>query len=177
MLTLDFERCWWRVVLSSIVSSALLNNTAIVSILLGPLRSITHHPARRLILPMTYAVSMGGMLTLVGTSTNLIVNSMMIEAGLPGFHLMDFFPVGVCVAIVGIIWLWWRRDQLPATPLSTESVEHYLVEGRIQSDSPLIGKTIAQAGLRHLQRLFLVEIVRSGEKNLSCTTTCSIGGR
>ncbi|MEZ6937124.1 MULTISPECIES: SLC13 family permease [Aeromonas] len=164
MLTLNFERCWWRVMLSSIASSALLNNTAIVSILLGPLRSVTHHPARRLILPMTYAVSMGGMLTLVGTSTNLIVNSMMIEAGLPGFHLTDFFPVGVAVAIVGIIWLWWRREQLPAAPLNAESVEHYLVEGRIEPDSSLIGKTIAQAGLRHLQRLFLVEIVRSGEK-------------
>ncbi|MGU5531906.1 SLC13 family permease [Aeromonas caviae] len=164
MLTIDFERCWWRVMLSSIASSALLNNTAIVSIMLGPLRSVNHHPARRLLLPMTYAVSMGGMLTLVGTSTNLIVNSMIMEAGLPGLHLLDFLPVGTAVVVVGIFWLWCRRYQLSAHPLSSESVEHYLVEGRLEPASPLVGKTVAQAGLRHLQRLFLVEIVRAGEK-------------
>lgn len=164
MLTLDFERCWWRVMLSCIASSALLNNTAIVSIMLGPLRSVTHHPARRLILPMTYVVSIGGMLTLVGTSTNLIVNSMIMEAGLPSLHLLDFFPVGALVAVVAILWLWCCRYQLPAHPLISESIEHYLVEARLEPDSPLVGKTVAQAGLRHLQRLFLIEIVRAGEK-------------
>ncbi|HEH9440956.1 TPA: SLC13 family permease [Aeromonas sobria] len=164
MLTMDFERCWWRVMLSCIASSAVLNNTAIVSIMLGPLRSVTHHPARRLILPMTYAVSIGGMLTLVGTSTNLIVNSMIIDAGLPSLHLFDFLPVGTAVAVVGILWLWCRRYQLSGHPLTSESIEHYLVECRLEPDSPLVSKTVAQAGLRHLQRLFLVEIVRAGEK-------------
>ncbi|WP_447826304.1 SLC13 family permease [Aeromonas hydrophila] len=164
MLAQDFERCWWRVMLSCIASSAFLNNTAIVSIMLGPLRSVTYHPARRLILPMTYVVSIGGMLTLVGTSTNLIINSMIIEAGLPSLHLLDFTPVAAVVVVVTLFWLWCRRYQLPAQPLTAESIEHYLVESRLEFDSPLVGKTVTQAGLRHLQRLFLVEIIRTGQK-------------
>lgn len=90
MLARGFTGSWWRVMLSALMSSAFLNNTAIVSILLGPLRASQQHSGRRLILPMTYAVSMGGMLTLVGTSTNLIVNTMMLDAGLEGLHLLDF---------------------------------------------------------------------------------------
>lgn len=161
MLSADFNKSWWRVMMCSILSSSLLNNTAVVSMLIGPLREARRHPTRRLILPMTYAVSMGGMLTLVGTSTNLIVNTMVIEVGLPALDLLDFLPVGAIAALVGLGWLWLARNLLPSRPLYVKGEEeHYLVEARLAKSSTLVGKTIAQAGLRHLSQLFLVEIVR-----------------
>ncbi|WP_279475721.1 SLC13 family permease [Aeromonas veronii] len=162
MLASSFTGSWWRVMLSALMSSAFLNNTAIVSILLGPLRASQQHPGRRLILPMTYVVSIGGMLTLVGTSTNLIVNTMMLDAGLEGLHLMDFFPVGVIAAALGLAWLWIARNLLPNDKLDNDALMPYLLEARVSDNSSMIGKTVAQAGLRHLQRLFLVEIIRRG---------------
>src|SRR5687767_12136498 len=67
--------------------SAFLNNTAVVASLIGPLRANPHHSASRLLLPMCYAASVGGTLTLVGTSTNLLVSAFLIGRGMPGLQM------------------------------------------------------------------------------------------
>ena len=72
-----------KLYVATAVYSAFLNNTAVVASLLGPLRMTRQHAPSRLLLPMCYAASLGGILTLVGTSTNLLVNSLMVGRGMP----------------------------------------------------------------------------------------------
>jgi di/tricarboxylate transporter len=79
---------WLRLIAVSASASSLLNNSAVVATLLAPVRNNPHHPASKLLIPLSYAAILGGTLTLVGTSTNLIVNSMVIDAG---FAPLGFF--------------------------------------------------------------------------------------
>jgi di/tricarboxylate transporter len=88
-----------KLYLATAFYSAFLNNTAVVASLLGPLRLTRQHPPSRLLLPMCYAASLGGILTLVGTSTNLLVNSLMVGRGLPALHIFDLFPVGIVIVL------------------------------------------------------------------------------
>ena len=76
-----------KLYVSTCLYSAFLNNTAVVASLIGPLRQSRQHAPSRLLMPMCFAASLGGILTLVGTSTNLLVNSLMIGRGLPGLHI------------------------------------------------------------------------------------------
>ena len=70
-----------------------------VASLLGPLRLTRQHAPSRLLLPMCYAASLGGILTLVGTSTNLLVNSLMVGRGMPALQIFDLFPVGIVIVL------------------------------------------------------------------------------
>ena len=88
-----------KLYLSTAVYSAFLNNTAVVASLIGPLRLTRQHPPSRLLLPMCYAASLGGILTLVGTSTNLLVNSLMVGRGMPTLEIFDLFPVGIVIVL------------------------------------------------------------------------------
>ena len=84
-----------RTIFATIVSSALINNTAVIAALIGPIRNNKLIPPSRFLLPLSYAAIMGGTLTLVGTSTNLIVNSMLIEQQGQGFEFFDFTLIGL----------------------------------------------------------------------------------
>lgn len=141
--------------------SAFLNNTAVVASLIGPLRGNKHHAASRLLMPMCFAATLGGTLTLVGTSTNLLVNSFLVGRGLPGLHLFDLFPVGILVllaslAVMVLLYPRLMRDNPP----SDETPSDYFLEAEVLPNSTLIGKTVEEAGLRNLGHLFLSEIVR-----------------
>jgi len=145
------------------VYSAFLNNTAVVASLIGPLRSGRAHAASRLLLPMCFAASLGGILTLVGTSTNLLVNSLMIGQQMPALHIFDLFPVGIlivlaCGATMVLLYPWLMKAQPP----SEETRSDYFLEARVRADSTLVGSTVENGGLRKLSHLFLAEIVRDG---------------
>lgn len=141
--------------------SALLNNTAVVASLIGPLRGNRHHAASRLLLPMCYAASLGGVLTLVGTSTNLLINSFMLDRGLPGLHLFDLLPVGtMLLAGCSLFMILAYPLLVRARPAAHESARDYFVEATIARGSTLIGGTVEGKGLRNLGHLFLTEIVR-----------------
>lgn len=145
------------------IYSAFLNNTAVVASLIGALRSNPQHSASRLLLPMCYAATIGGTLTLVGTSTNLLVASFMIGRGMPPLHMFDLFPVGILLLLVAltVIALTYPR-LMRERPRDDRIGEDYFVEARVQSGSALIGRSVDANGLRHLGHLFLTEIVRSG---------------
>ncbi|GAB4037518.1 MAG: SLC13 family permease [Rubrivivax sp.] len=143
--------------------SAFLNNTAVVASLLGPLRSLRTHAASRTLMPMCFAASLGGILTLVGTSTNLLVNSLMIGQQLPPLQIFDLFPVGIAiVAACGAAMVLLYPRLLKVQPPAQEAVSDYFLEARLRADSPLVGRTVEAAGLRQLSHLFLAEIVREG---------------
>ena len=152
-----------KLVVATAAYSALLNNTAVVASLIGPLRTLRAHPASRLLMPMCFAASLGGTLTLVGTSTNLLVNSLMIGRDLPALRIFDLFPVGILiVAACGATMVLLYPRLLPAQAAPQEAPSEYFIEATLRPDSPLLGRTVEQAGLRKLAHLYLAEIVRDG---------------
>lgn len=141
--------------------SAFLNNTAVVASLIGPLKGNRQHSAARLLMPMCFAATLGGILTLVGTSTNLLVASLMTGRDMPQLHMFDLLPVGLLIVVgCGVTMLLLYPRLLKAQPPVEESASDYFLEAEVLPDCPLIGKTIEEAGLRNLGHLFLAEIVR-----------------
>ena len=145
------------------LSSAILNNTAVVATLLSSVKKNPHHPASKLLIPLSYFAVLGGTLTLVGTSTNLIINGFVVQAGLPPLGLFDFLYVGLPLLIIGtIVITLTARLLLPDIKLDAETVAEYFIEAKVEQDSPVVGKSVQEAGLRELGGVFLVQIYRDG---------------
>lgn len=143
-------------------TSAFLNNTAVVAALMSTVRKNRDHPAQRLLIPLSYFAILGGVLTLIGTSTNLVVNSFLVETGHPGFKFFDFLPIGLGVLAVAGATTCVAAYLLPKRQVESDISQDYFLDAKVADDSPLIGKTVQQAGLRALDGLFLAEIVRHG---------------
>ena len=165
-----------RLLLPVSLASAFLNNTPVVAMAMPVVSDWArkHQVAvSRLLLPLSYAAILGGLCTLVGTSTTLIVNGLMIESDRVdlrgagnGLGMFEIAWVGVPVALVGLLYIvlvskWWLPDRRPAIDTASNPRE-YTVEMLVTPDSPLVGKSIESAGLRHLPGMYLVEIDRSG---------------
>lgn len=160
------------------VASALVNNTPIVAMFLPVLTTWAKRnnlSASRLFMPLSYAAILGGMCTLIGTSTNLVV------AGLVQDHLSDateefviqpigmftLTKVGFPAAIIGLLYillfgrrLLRNRDQ--RIPINQDP-RQYMTAMRVDPGSAIVGKTIEAAGLRHLPGLFLARIEREND--------------
>jgi len=170
-----------RLMVPTAAVSAFVNNTPVVAMLIPAVSDWARQnrvPASKLMLPLSYAAILGGTCTLIGTSTNLIVNGLLIRAhdqGLPmgqhvlprGLGMFDPTWVGLPVTVVGIAFvLLTHRWLLPArviTPPIREDPRQYTTEMLVEPGSPLVGKTIEEAGLRHLPGLYLAEINRDGQ--------------
>ncbi len=159
-----------RMVLPTSLLSAFLNNTTVVAMMIPAVQEWGQRlklPVSHLLLPLSYAAILGGTCTLIGTSTNLVVDGLMQNHGMQGFHIFAVSWVGVPLLIAGSIFLFlFARKLLPAREGLVEQLEHareYHVEMIIPEGSPLHGKTIQEAGLRNLQYGYLTDIER-GDK-------------
>lgn len=152
----------FKISITAAISSAFLNNTAVVATLTAPIRRNNKHPASKLLIPLSYAAILGGTITLIGTSTNLIVNSFVEELGLPSLSMFSFLPIGLAATLIGIVVLLITNHFLPSYESQDNEHKQYIIEAKVLDDSSLIGKTVEQNGLRNLDSLFLVEIVRNG---------------
>lgn len=150
--------------------SAFLNNTPIVAmfvpVVLDWCRRHRVAPTR-LLIPVSYMAILGGTCTLIGTSTNLVVNGLMLEYGLPGMSLFEIGWVGLPYALVGMVYLMTvGRRLLPERKELLEQLgetrREYMVEMLVQPGCRLIGQSIEDAGLRQLPGLFLIELDRDG---------------
>lgn len=173
-----------RLVMPVTLASAFLNNTPIVTMFMPVLSSLSKRtgiPVRQLFMPLSFAAILGGLCTLIGTSTNLVVhgliqeeNRVLIARGdepLPEFSMFSLAWVGVPVALAGIAYmLIFGRVLLPGKEptdtLGDESRE-YMTAMRVEAGSPLVGRSIAQAELRHLPGLFLSRIDRADQTVLA----------
>ncbi|MCE2570828.1 SLC13 family permease [Motilimonas eburnea] len=157
-----------QVLLKMGVSTAFLssftNNTAVVASLIGAIKRNGNHPPSRLLIPLSYFAIFGGTLTLIGTSTNLIVNSFVMDAGLPSIGFFDFTLIGIVVFVVGLVMIMLLSPSLPDTQADTPEEADYFLEAKVNAGSPLIGRTVAENNLRNLQQLFLAEIIRDGKR-------------
>ncbi len=159
------NRMFWPVAFLS----SFLNNTPVVATMIPAIyswsRKIGISPSK-LMIPLSYTAILGGTVTLIGTSTNLIVNGQyQTLTGEPGFSLFSITAVGLPVAITGFLLMWLFFPKL--LPDRTQgqafsNLREFTLEVSIAPNGPLVGKTIEQAGLRHLQRVYLIEIERNG---------------
>ena len=153
------------------VLSALLNNTPVVAMMIP---GITDWARKRglsvskLLLPLSYAAILGGTCTLIGTSTNLVVNGLYKSEypELSGLGMFEITKVALPCAVLGMTYLllfsrWLIPDRRPAIS-TTDDPREYTVEMLVEPNSGLVGQTIEQAGLRHLSGMYLAEIDRSG---------------
>ncbi len=150
-----------RLFASTAFFSALMSNTAVVATLITTIKNNRLINPNKLLLPVSFVAILGGTLTLIGTSTNLIVNSMLIEQGHKALAFFDFTLVGLAALVTCLLVILLRFNTLPASRQENSSVEHYLVEAKVLAKSSLIGKSVEENGLRNLDSLFLVEIVRA----------------
>ncbi|MBF0143174.1 MAG: SLC13 family permease [Magnetococcales bacterium] len=161
----------WRLCLPILGISPFLNNTPVVAMFIpaiGHWAKRHQLPMSQLMLPLAFVTTGAGLCTLVGSSTNLVVHGLLrSKTGAPGFSLWELAWIGlpVTATILGYLLL-FGRFRLPSRPASAESfanVREYTVEMMVEKGGTLEGKSVAEAHLRHLPGLFLVEIQRNGE--------------
>ena len=166
-----------KVITPITILSAFINNTPVVAMFVPIVRNwaLDHNisPSRYLI-PLSYASIFGGLLTLVGTSTNLIVSGMLQQYGEEGLWMFETTYIGLPLALTGIVYLLtfgykvlpWNEDLMETMK---KRQREYLVAMTVKPHCRIIGKTVEKAGLRNLKGLFLIEIMR-GEETITPVT-------
>ena len=156
------------------ITSAFVNNTAIVAIFMPVTIRLAHtyqvSPSKMLI-PLSYAAILGGTLTLVGTSTNLLVNSIYSANGnVEPLGMFEFAQYGVILMSLGLLYLLFFAPRLLPSRTVTSSLTKsyhlggYLTEMKIVEGSPLLGKTCLERGINYNYDVMVLDILR--EKQL-----------
>ena len=150
--------------------SGFLNNTPVVATYIPAVLSWSRRvglPAHRLLMPLSFASILGGTITLFGTSTNLVVHGLLVDRSPEhAMGLFDLAWVGVPVAEIGLASLVLLGPRLLPTRRGAadafENPREFTIEMEVDPAGPLVNRSVEEAGLRHLQELFLVEIERDG---------------
>jgi di/tricarboxylate transporter len=148
-------------------ASAFLNNTPIVAMTAPEVASWAEQRGRSsapLLMPLSFAAILGGVVTSIGTSTNLVVSGLLVERGQAPFGLFEITPVGLPVALGGLTLMiitspWLLRSRTPPSTDLKEQVREFSIDMRVDP-GPLVGTSVEEAGLRSLQGVFLVRIER-----------------
>ncbi len=157
----------------SITTSAFLNNTTVVVVfipmVLGLCRRTGLVPSRFLI-PLSYFAIAGGMCTMIGTSTNLVVNGILKQKGLHAFSMFEITPLGVVLAAGALVFIvLFAHRLLPERPclaalIDSESSHEFLLAAIVGADSPLVDKKLVASPLGAMKKLRLIEVRRSGNR-------------
>ena len=159
-----------QLVLPTALLSAFLNNTPVVAALIPAVSDWCRKyglSVSQLMMPLSFAAILGGTCTLIGTSTNLLVNSLLVQQGIDdGLGMFELAWVGLPVALLGIALMigasrWLLPDRTPALG-RMDNPREYSVEMMVAAGGPLEGQTIEGAGLRQLPGMYLAEIERDG---------------
>ncbi|EHU9519875.1 TPA: SLC13 family permease [Vibrio vulnificus] len=143
--------------------SSFTNNTAVVVSLIGAIKRNRQHAPSKLLIPLSYAAIFGGTLTLIGTSTNLIINSFVEDAGLPSLSFFTPTLIGLAIVIGGVLVLSPLSYLLPDYDDQGQDELPYFLEAAVEPGSPLVGRSITENNLRALRKLFLAEVIRDGQ--------------
>ena len=161
----------FRTMLAPAAVSAFMNNTPVVALMVPAIRDWAKKhrlSVSKLLMPMNAAVILGGLCTLIGTSTNVVVSGLVAAKTGHTLGMFEISWIGVPLLVVGLIYLILAsksnlllKDRRPAMSQSDDP-RQYSLEMLVESGSPLLGRTIEEAGLRGLEGLFLMEIDRGG---------------
>ncbi len=159
--------------ISVAIASAFVNNTAIVAIFI-PLtirmaQKYNLSPSK-LLIPLSYIAIMGGTLTLIGTSTNLLVNSIYVNTtmGEP-LGMFEFARYGIIILIVGLFYIIFAVPLILPSRTVTSSLTQsyhmggYLTELKVTEDSPLVGRTFMERGINKNYDITVLDIIREGK--------------
>jgi len=150
--------------------SGLLNNTPLVAMLIPEVRGFARRTgiaASRLLMPLSYAAIVGGLLTVIGTSTNLVVNGLVVDAGLQPVGFLEVGKVGAVVCLVGVLYATFAaRFLLPDRPdidAALGDSRTFVTELVVDPEGPYVGKRLADIRLGTLPGLAPVDILRGDQ--------------
>jgi di/tricarboxylate transporter len=151
--------------------SAFINNTPVVVVMIPMILGITRQTGiapSRIFMPISFASQMGGTLTLIGTSTNLLVAGLVLELGLDRIGLFDITPPALVLTAVGVLYLltvghWLTPTRSPPTDLiASYELREYLTGLIVEPDSPLAGRTLRESRFGEQHGLQVIGIEREG---------------
>jgi di/tricarboxylate transporter len=150
--------------------SPFINNTPIVAFMIPYVKDWVERkgwPASKFMIPLSFATVLGGMITVVGTSTNLLLNGLIAQSGLTLLGYKDFLFMGLIVTVLGLTYIYTigytlLPDKKSATKEMEENLNEYVVETVVEDFSILVGKPI-KTHLRNLKDIYLFEVVRNGK--------------
>lgn len=155
--------------LGSLAASAFINNTPIVVIMTPVIIALAHSlksSASKFLIPLSYATILGGTCSLIGTSTNIIVDGVAQSKGLEPFGMFEISPAGIVYGIVGMLYMGligWRLlpdRQTLSDVLIDLSGRKFLTEVVVPQGSPMIGKTLAEAGITGKRGYKVIDVIR-----------------
>ncbi len=164
-----------RLMLPVVGASAFLNNTPVVAMFIPVVNDWCKKSGlspSKLFIPLSYAAILGGTCTLIGTSTNLVVQAQLVAArqtdpSIPLLGMFTLTPVGLPVALVGVAFILlvskWLLPERRAFLADVADARQYTIEMLVEPGSAVAGQTIERAGLRRLPGAFLSAVERDGE--------------
>ncbi len=168
----SLPRAQFRMMAPIAALSAVLNNTPLVAMMIPAVSDWAKRnsfAASKLMIPLSYAAILGGTCSLIGTSTNLVVNGLLIEQTNVRLRLFDIAWVGLPCTVVGIGFILllsrWLLPNRSSSVGKRSDPREYTLEMLVEPAGPLVGKSIEEAGLRSLPQLYLAEIER-GERTI-----------
>jgi di/tricarboxylate transporter len=173
-----------RLLAPTAAASAFLNNTPIVAMLAPQVSDWAEKrdlPASWFLMPISFATILGGVVTVIGTSTNLVVSGLMVQAGMAPIGMFEITKIGLPVAALGVTMLVLLShrllpDRRGARQQFEAEIREYVVHMEVVPDGPLDGLTVEQGGLRNLQGVFLAEIQRLQETIAPAAPTMVLRG-
>ncbi len=157
------------------LASGFLNNTAVVAMfipLIMILCSRLEISPSKVLIPLSFASILGGTLTLIGTSTNLLVSSIIEEVGEPAIGMFEFTKLGIVFLVVGLIYLFLLAPRLlpdrgaAAALTGKYGLGAYLTEVQVVSGSKLAGKTLKQAAINERYGIQVLELLRGKRRDI-----------
>ena len=150
--------------------SAFVNNTPVVALLIPSVKAKAENRGWNptlFLMPLSFAAVAGGTMTLIGTSTNLVLNGMMLENGITGFSFWDFLLPGLAVTTAVLLTTLLLaplvlKKRLNSTDKSISPLRSYTTELSVLAEGNMTGLTVREAGLRNLNDLYLAEVYRDG---------------
>lgn len=159
------------------IPSTFISDVGLMGIFLPTMMRIRQHvkiSLHRLLMPLAVSIALGGLLSMIGSAGNIIGNATLASSRLAPLGLFSITPVGIVLVLAGFLFMkTWGLKHLPSADGSAEfltdynEVKAYLTEIGVQSDSPLIGKSLREIGYFRQHQIRVVRIFRNGEAVLS----------